>query len=98
MSGMRELQVELGARRYPIRIARGLLDDPAGLAAQARLAWVQGDAALAVSLQRRAMSTFRGPPARWHQVQLEAYLSKDAATAMPPMPRPISESFFPVMR
>jgi DNA-binding winged helix-turn-helix (wHTH) protein len=86
--------------------ARRLLDDagawstehPAGLAAQARLAWVQGDAAQAVSLQRRAMSTFRGPPARWHQAQLEAYLSKDASMAMPPMPRPISESFFPVMR
>lgn len=83
-----------------------LLDDagawstehPAGLAAQARLAWVRGDAAQAVSLQRRAMSTFRGPPVRWHQAQLEAYLSKDASMAMPPLSRPISESFFPVMR
>ena len=34
MSGVRELQVELGARRYPIRIGRGLLDDAAGLAAR----------------------------------------------------------------
>ncbi len=30
---VRELQVELGERRYPIRIGRGLLDDPAALAA-----------------------------------------------------------------
>lgn len=29
----RELQVELGTRRYPIRIGRGLLDDAAGLGA-----------------------------------------------------------------
>jgi DNA-binding winged helix-turn-helix (wHTH) protein/tetratricopeptide (TPR) repeat protein len=86
--------------------ARPLLDDagawstehPAGLATQARLAWAQGDAAQAVSLQRRAMSTFRGPAARWHQLQLDAYLSNDASIAMPEMPRLISESFFPVMR
>jgi hypothetical protein len=92
-------------RRDAVAAGR-LLDDvgawstehPAGLAAQARLAWLQGNAAQAVSLQRRAMSTFRGPPAPWHQAQLEAYLSKDASTAMPPMARPISESFFPVMR
>jgi DNA-binding winged helix-turn-helix (wHTH) protein/tetratricopeptide (TPR) repeat protein len=86
--------------------ARRLLDDagawsiehPAGLATQARLAWAEGDAAQAVSLQRRAMSTFRGPAARWHQAQLDAYLSTDASMALPVMPRPISESFFPVMR
>ncbi|TNJ35360.1 3-dehydroquinate synthase [Arenimonas terrae] len=34
MSTVRELQVELGARAYPIRIGRGLLDDGAGLAAR----------------------------------------------------------------
>ena len=32
MSGTTELQVELGARRYPIRIGRGLLDDRDALA------------------------------------------------------------------
>ena len=33
MNAARELQVELGTRRYPIRIGRGLLDDGAALAA-----------------------------------------------------------------
>ena len=42
--GARELQVELGARRYPIRIGRGLLDDANGLAA-----FVPGRHALIVS-------------------------------------------------
>jgi DNA-binding winged helix-turn-helix (wHTH) protein/tetratricopeptide (TPR) repeat protein len=96
----------LHLERGDVADARRLLDDagawstehPAGLATQARLAWAEGDAGLAVSLQRRAMSTFRGPAARWHQAQLEAYLSTDASMAMPVMPRPISESFFPVMR
>ena len=41
---VRELQVELGARRYPIRIGRGLLDDATGLAA-----FVPGRHALIVS-------------------------------------------------
>lgn len=96
----------LHLERGDLADASRLLDDagawstehPAGLATQARLAWARGDAAQAVSLQRRAMSTFRGPPARWHQDQLQAYLANDASTAVPVMPRPISESFFPVMR
>lgn len=44
MTTTRELQVELGARRYPIRIGRGLLDDAAGLAT-----FVPGRHALIVS-------------------------------------------------
>ena len=96
----------LHLERGDVADASRLLDDagawstehPAGLATQARLAWARGDVSQAVSLQRRAMSTFRGPPARWHQEQLEAYLSNDASMAVPVMPRPISESFFPVMR
>lgn len=84
--------------------ARSLLDDagawstehPAGLAVQARLAWADGEPQAAVSLQRRAISTFRGPASPWHRDLLEAYVS--AGRVLPEMPRLISESFFPVMR
>jgi DNA-binding winged helix-turn-helix (wHTH) protein/tetratricopeptide (TPR) repeat protein len=94
----------LHLERGELADARSLLDDtgawstehPAGLAVQARLAWESGDAAGAVSLQRRAISTFRGPASRWHLDLLEAYVS--AARVLPGMPRLISESFFPVMR
>jgi len=49
MSGRRELAVELGERRYPIRIGRGLLGDAAALAAQVpgRHALVLSDANVA---------------------------------------------------
>ncbi len=94
----------LHLERGDLADARSLLDDagawstehPAGLAAQARLAWAGGDAAGAVSLQRRAIGTFRGQAPRWHQELLDAYVS--AAPVLPAMPRLISESFFPVMR
>lgn len=94
----------LHLERGEVADARSLLDDagawstehPAGLAIQARLAWEGGDPAAAASLQRRAISTFRGPASRWHLDLLEAYLS--AGRVLPEMPRLISESFFPVMR
>jgi DNA-binding winged helix-turn-helix (wHTH) protein/tetratricopeptide (TPR) repeat protein len=94
----------LHLERGELADARSLLDDtgawsaehPAGLAVQARLAWEGGDPAGAASLQRRAISTFRGPAPRWHLDLLEAYLS--AGQELPGMPRLISESFFPVMR
>ena len=94
----------LHLERGDLADARRLLDDagawgtehPAGLAVQARLAWAGGDPVAAASLQRRAISTFRGPPSRWHQDLLEAYSC--AGPVLPEMPRLISESFFPVMR
>ena len=94
----------LHLERGDLADARRLLDEagawstehPAGLAVQARLAWAGGDPAAAASLQRRAISTFRGPASRWHVDLLEAYLS--AGRVLPEMPRLISESFFPVMR
>jgi DNA-binding winged helix-turn-helix (wHTH) protein/tetratricopeptide (TPR) repeat protein len=94
----------LHLERGELADARSLLDDagawstehPAGLAVQARLAWADGELQAAASLQRRAISTFRGPASRWHRDLLEAYVS--AGRVLPEMPRLISESFFPVMR
>jgi DNA-binding winged helix-turn-helix (wHTH) protein/tetratricopeptide (TPR) repeat protein len=94
----------LHLERGDLADARSLLDDagawatehPAGLAVHARLAWEGGEPAAAAPLQRRAISTFRGPASRWHLDLLEAYVS--AAQVLPEMPRLISESFFPVMR
>jgi len=59
---VRELQVELGDRRYPIRIGRGLLDDPAALAAlvTGRHALVVTDANVAPHYLARVMAALSG--------------------------------------
>ena len=61
-----ELQVELGARRYPIRIGRGLLDEPAGLAALApgRHALVVTDANVAPHYLARVEAALAGKSVR----------------------------------
>jgi 3-dehydroquinate synthase len=58
----RELQVELGARRYPIRIGRGLLDDGAALAAlvTGRHALVVTDANVAPHYLARVQAALAG--------------------------------------
>lgn len=59
---VRELQVELGERRYPIRIGRGLLDDPAALAAlvTGRHALVVTDANVAPYYLARVQAALAG--------------------------------------
>ncbi len=59
---VRELQVELGERRYPIRIGRGLLDDPAALAAlvTGRHALVVTDANVAPHYLARVQAALSG--------------------------------------
>ena len=59
---VRELQVELGERRYPIRIGRGLLDDPAALAAlvTGRHALVVTDANVASHYLARVQAALSG--------------------------------------
>ena len=59
---VRELQVELGERRYPIRIGRGLLDDPAALAAlvTGRHALVVTDANVAPHYLARVQAALAG--------------------------------------
>ena len=59
---VRELQVELGERRYPIRIGRGLLDDPAALAAlvTGRHALVVTDANVAPHYLARVKAALSG--------------------------------------
>lgn len=59
---VRELQVELGERRYPIRIGRGLLDDPAALAAlvTGRHALVVTDAHVAPHYLARVQAALAG--------------------------------------
>lgn len=59
---VRELQVELGERRYPIRIGRGLLDDPAALATlvTGRHALVVTDANVAPHYLARVQAALSG--------------------------------------
>ena len=59
---VRELQVELGERRYSIRIGRGLLDDPAALAAlvTGRHALVVTDANVAPHYLARVQAALSG--------------------------------------
>ena len=59
---LHELQVELGARRYPIRIGRGLLDQPEALAAlvTGRHALVVTDGNVAPHYLARVQSALAG--------------------------------------
>lgn len=69
---------------------------PAGIAADARLAWAQGRGAEAARLQQQALQRHASPAPPWHHDLLGLYQGARPDTARPPrLPRLVTESWWP---
>jgi DNA-binding winged helix-turn-helix (wHTH) protein len=75
-------------------------EHPAGLAAQARLAWATGQAAKASEFQRQALGRFRGTAPAVHQTLLQTYAAHHSAElpTLLPLARLASDSWLPALR